>query len=400
MKVLIIAYAVDPYQGSEPGVGWNFVKRICNFTELAVVTESKFQKNIEKYINSDECSESIKNIKWSYIPRYRNKFLRKLWPPIYYSWYNKWHLAVFNKYKSSIREYDVVHNLTLCGFREMGFLYKLKDVNWVWGPVGGSTNTPMSLLLNVHFSSWFYYVSRNIWNYFQFRFNSRIHEISKTEVKLISATEDVYKDFKNVHGLNSIIIPEVGSLNVDISTISKNHNQLIWVGTLNGGKGLNILLLALSKLDVSLKWNLLVIGEGRLNNYYTKLTKKLNIQSRINFLGKLSHDETKVKLYQSQIAIITSIKDLTSTVLMEYIEAELSVIAPEYSGFKIIRETKSGSLIPIKNRKLIVNKFREEIQKRLISDKLKQTEALNSIKWKDKLSWDSKIKQILNYYNK
>ena len=35
-KVLIIAYACEPHQTSEPGVGWNFSSEISNFVNCSL----------------------------------------------------------------------------------------------------------------------------------------------------------------------------------------------------------------------------------------------------------------------------------------------------------------------------------------------------------------------------
>ncbi|MDR0604738.1 MAG: glycosyltransferase family 1 protein, partial [Bacteroidales bacterium] len=88
MKILISAYACSPYQGSEPGMGWNFVKCLSEYHELHILTESKFQKDIEKYFIAHPEEKQFFN--FYFIEKNRHKKLRKIWPPSYYWFYRQW----------------------------------------------------------------------------------------------------------------------------------------------------------------------------------------------------------------------------------------------------------------------------------------------------------------------
>lgn len=46
MRILVNCYACSPYKGSEPGMGWNFVKGLSKYHELFILTESKFKDAI------------------------------------------------------------------------------------------------------------------------------------------------------------------------------------------------------------------------------------------------------------------------------------------------------------------------------------------------------------------
>jgi len=46
LKILISAYACEPNRGSEPGVGWNWVKYVANKAEVCVVTRANDQRQL------------------------------------------------------------------------------------------------------------------------------------------------------------------------------------------------------------------------------------------------------------------------------------------------------------------------------------------------------------------
>ena len=47
MKVLVSAYACEPGKGSEPGVGWQWVRQIARFHDTWVITRANNREKIE-----------------------------------------------------------------------------------------------------------------------------------------------------------------------------------------------------------------------------------------------------------------------------------------------------------------------------------------------------------------
>ena len=88
MKILINCYACSPYKGSEPGMGWNFIKSLCRLHELHIITESKFQQDLNQYF--EEHPEEKPFYHFYFIEKERHKKLRKIWPPSYYWFYKAW----------------------------------------------------------------------------------------------------------------------------------------------------------------------------------------------------------------------------------------------------------------------------------------------------------------------
>ena len=51
INVLVNAYAVNPYWGSEQGMGWNWVVNIARYCNVYVITEGEFRDNIEEALS-------------------------------------------------------------------------------------------------------------------------------------------------------------------------------------------------------------------------------------------------------------------------------------------------------------------------------------------------------------
>ncbi len=53
LKVLVSAYACEPDKGSEPGVGWNWVKQIAKTHETWVLTRANNRESIERELQEN-----------------------------------------------------------------------------------------------------------------------------------------------------------------------------------------------------------------------------------------------------------------------------------------------------------------------------------------------------------
>lgn len=63
--ILATAYAVNPYKGSEDGMGWNYVCQIARFNKVIAVTRKNNRESIEKYLSENSVPEAG-NIRFLY----------------------------------------------------------------------------------------------------------------------------------------------------------------------------------------------------------------------------------------------------------------------------------------------------------------------------------------------
>jgi len=294
-KILISCYACSPNRGSEPGMGWNFVKGISQFHEVHVIVEQeKWEQEILTY--TAENPKETENLHFYFIKKKRNRKLRKIWPPSYYYFYRQWQkeayqLAVELNQKEN---FDLVHQLNMVGFREPGYLWKMK-VPFVWGPIGGMVNTPWRFFSEFDFYGKLFYGGRNVLNSLQQYYLRRPKKaaLSKNSM-LIAATPDNKQFIKKLWNKNAVIIAEVGSEKVQTNVNVRNKNtciNIVWSGQHTSGKALNILLMSLSKLPKDVDWKLNILGTGKMTNKWKALAIKLGINENCNWKGWLTQPE-------------------------------------------------------------------------------------------------------------
>lgn len=403
LKILVSCYACSPYRGSEPGMGWNFVKELSKHHEVHVITEKeKWQYDIERYQKENEVSH---NLYFYYIKKNRNRKLRKIWPPSYYWFYRVWQKKAYHLAQKMIKaeDFDLVHQLNMVGYREPGYLWKL-SAPFVWGPIGGTQNVPWHLFSVLDLHGKLFYGSRNILNSIQKHFLKRPYLATKrSHSELISATPDIQKDALKLWKKRSHIITEVGSSSqLNTSTNSRLNNQvlkIVWSGQHTSGKALNILLQSVALLEPSVKWELHILGVGKQTKQLKHLANKLGIAPFCNWYGWVAKERAENIMAQGHVFCITSLKDLTSTVTIEAISVGLPVVCMDHCGFAYVINESCGIKIPVEKLKDIRLGFKSAISLLYNNETKRKELAEGALKRAKDFSWNKKIEKLNAIYS-
>lgn len=402
IKILISAYACSPYHGSEPGVGWNYIYNMSNEFEIHVIVEKvKWEKEILKF--KTENRDKLKNINFYFIPKKRNKFLRKIWPPSYYWFYNDWQKKVYNLAieLESIHDFDLIHQLNMVTFREPGYLHKFGKP-FVWGPIGGLENSPFSYLPALGLKPFIYFGLKNIINYFDRIFLVKKRKVFRNKnVSLISATKGNSDLIKKYWHKKSTIISEIGKIdNYKPSLLTRANNSsiiIVWNGSHVSGKNLVLLLKSLSLLNIPYELN--VIGDGPLNSKWKIQAQKLNLKNII-WHGLVERDKAIEIMNKCHVLCITSIYDLTSTVLIEGLSLGLPIICLNHMGFKNVVNSEIGIKIPITNTNKSIVDFKDAVEFLYNNESLRKSMARNAVKKSYEFSWENILLKTESQYKK
>ncbi|MBN1545805.1 MAG: glycosyltransferase [Syntrophaceae bacterium] len=134
-KVLVSAYACEPDQGSEPGVGWHWVDAISTKNEAWVLTRINNRPSIERELS---CRPNP-NLHFEYVdlPRWLS-FWKKGQRGVR-TYYYLWQFAALIRSKRLMREvrFDLAHHVTFVNDWLWTFL-SLTGIPFVWGPIGSN----------------------------------------------------------------------------------------------------------------------------------------------------------------------------------------------------------------------------------------------------------------------
>lgn len=400
MKILINCYACSPYKGSEPGMGWNFVKNLAEKHELHVIMETKFQKEVDRYY--EEHPEETKNFKIYPINRTRLRTLRKIWPPSYYWTYRAWQKKVlaFAKELDEKEHFDIIHQLNMVGYREPGYLWMM-DKPIVWGPIGGFNITPWNMLTSMGLYGVLFYGGRNMINLWQMHTMSRVKKAAKRADAIITATQDCHDAVKKLYNRDSIIIPEVGLLGKTDVTPAKRADdeplRICWSGQHTPGKSLNLLLDALALIPNE-NVELHVIGKGSQTNKWKKKAANLGLKNVV-WHGWMQRCDALKVMQSSHLFAITSMCDLTSTVILEALSYGLPVVAMDHCGFSNVINKDCGIKIPVTDKGQITKDLSEAIVELAGNEAERQRLSTGALTHAKDFAWEEKARQIDVIYN-
>jgi len=406
ISVLINAYAVSPSWGSEQGVGWNMVTRIARSCKVTVITEGEWRDEIEAALLTEPCRD---NITFHYLP-VSDRIRRMCWRQgdyRFYFHYRIWQKRAFRLARKLMEDtrFDIIHQLNMVGFREPGYLWKFKDVPYVWGPVGGMELMPLHFLRSGKRSEWFFAAVKNILNDSQRKHDRRVRKALSRADAVVAATEGCSDFIRARYGTEAEVINETGCRVPDKPTghqYSGDSLSLLWVGKFDSRKQLGLALEALASLpqDTRHKVSLNVVGTGTDSEVagYKSAAARLDLSDRVVWHGKRPHEEVQELMRSSDALLFTSIMEATSTVVLEAIENNLPVICFDTCGFGSVVDETIGYKIKLTDRRSAAADFSAAILHALRNPELMKEKSAACSDRQERLSWDWKAARYIEIY--
>lgn len=303
MKVVLIAYSCAPGQGSEPGIGWNYVYELAHKEiELTVVTRRNNREEIERF--------GLRNVNFIYFDLNKT-FLRmkKVLPFGLHLYIRLWQKKV---YKNVIRGFkvDIVHHLNLVAFWNFPQFNLLNARRIVWGPVGMSDTLPSQHLRDLRIADVFNEVILKLIlkvNYYRFSKSKRLCDgLLLRNRKSETFFAKRLSSFRHVLCETGIRRSEIGLA----KTIDNDSLQIICVGRMVYWKGFILALKAFNKFIIDGgDGYLTIIGQGPQLDYIRAYIVENNLNSRVKLLKSVSRETVLSYLRKSHIMLHPSFRD-------------------------------------------------------------------------------------------
>lgn len=340
MKILVTAHGCNPNRGSEPGVGWHWVKEISKNNNIWVITRVGSKKNSSDLKKTIINYGGLQNTKFIFIP---DSILYWWWPifggiagwPGYFIWQWKAYLTAEKLHKKI--KFDIAWNITMCSWRAPSFLWKLK-IPFIWGPIGGGQQVPKGFNKVLGLKGSLQESFRNFAQYISTH-DPLVKQTIKNASTIIVANQLTKKLIPQRNWSKCINLLETAIDEDKISIIKQSNNsnnslKILWVGNIIPIKGLPILLWALSKAQKQLKFHLKVIGDGSNIKRCKNIVIKNGISKYVDFLGKLPYDSVQRFYYWTDIFVFTSLRDTSGNVVLEAMSKGIPVILMDGGGPK------------------------------------------------------------------
>ena len=405
LKVLISAYACEPGKGSEPGVGWNWVRQIARFAdEVWVITRANNREVIEEAL----AREPLPNVHWVYfdLPRWA-RFWKKGQRGVHLYYY-LWQIGAYRIAKRLHRKvgFDLVHHVTFGSYWLPSFI-SLLPVPFVWGPVGGGESAPKNFYKTFSWRGRLYEAARDVARWLG-EHDPFVRMTARRAAVVLVSTPETCIRIRNLGAKHILSLSQMGVEAKELeklTAISLNEGNLVRfvsIGRLLHWKGFHLGLQAFAhfvrEFPQSEYW---VVGNGPERQNLERLARDLNVADKVRFWGALPRTVALEKLAQCDVLVHPSLHDHNPSVCLEAMAAGRPVICLNLGGPALQVTEDTGFKIATRTPEQAVEEMTEAMLK-LARDpdfRLKMGES-GRRRVREEFSWERRGEQIKEIYGK
>ncbi|MFQ3214972.1 MAG: glycosyltransferase involved in cell wall biosynthesis [Marivirga sp.] len=402
-SILASTYAVNPFKGSEDGMGWNMLLQIAKKHQVYAVTRENNQKNIEQFM-AENPDDRYANLTFLY---YDLPYWMRFWKKggrgaMLYYW--MWQRGIVSFIARQNISFDLVHNLNFHNDWTPSYLWKLGKP-FVWGPIGHHPVIPAKYLKD--YSSKIVWINR-LTGSIKKAFWKLSRDLNRTAMAadhVLCMNSSVVKVLPQVRGKYSIL-PSVATQDFGYSASEKMGFKVISAGRLVALKGFDLTIKAfsvfidqLSKSDAD-KAELVIVGSGPELINYQAMVKKLNISNKVRFIKWIERDDL-MRLFKEASVFLFPSHEGAGMVVAEALSFGLPVVCldndgpgefiSEDCGYAIKAETYEATIAGLGNSLL-----------ELFADAAIYKSKSNAARrqFKNYFNWDLRADQLARIYQK
>lgn len=408
-NVLIIAATCHPDKGSEPGLGWNWIRHVASrHTVTAIVGEAYSNRDaIRDALDRDAVlSDRVRFNFIDWFPQPRTGLSGVLWrsfQPLYYHQYSQWMLKAYELARQLCEKQhiDLVHQITIATYREPGFAWKL-PVPFVWGPVGGLGNIPWRCLPALGLVEGVRHLCRNVINIAQLKYHRRFYRATE-HASALFAMDTNTQHLLWRHGKKpSAVVPAAFCFPDHPAKRLRQRGaeplRLLFAGLHLSRKGLGLLLKALALLPDKGAWRLDVLGHGVMTQSWKQLAKRLDLEDRITFHGYVSNEERDRIMRHSDVLVFPSLLEGWPAVIAESLSLAMPVVTTNLHGMRDIVTEQCGITVDATDSHVLVRGLREAISRLINDGGLLSELSAGAAKRAIELSADQQMKLVFETY--
>lgn len=358
LRILVSAYGLDPNRGSEPGVGWNWVRTLAELGHE--VTALIYPGDWKGY--AEEAAELEKHYGIRFLPHDPGPFLNRAF---YYSDWRKqvhfvlWQLGALLKVRAFSRKYkvDYIHHVTIGAYR-MPCIFGYTGTPLVFGPVGGGEYSPPSLLdglprpyrrvekvrrfLN-HLSGW-----------------NPLLLLCLLRTRLVFCkTADTMRMIPPFFRAKCHLQMEIGirddrSEDLPDATAAEEEAgplRLLYVGRLIYWKGVHISLAIFARLRAEgIPVEFTVIGSGKDEAWLRERARALGVEDAVEWVSWIAQKDLFERYRRYDLLVFPSFHDSSGNVVLEALSFGLPVVCLDSGGPKEIVTTETGLILDTQGR--------------------------------------------------
>lgn len=366
-RVLQIAYACRPNQGSEPGMGWNRAVEAAKYCDTTVLCEgTRCEAEVRAWLQTHG---EIPGLSFAFVPHSALQLQLKKLPGGFYPAYNLWHRSALTAARELHARFafDLVHQVTYCGYREPGYAWQL-PIPFVWGPIGGTHNYPWRFMGEAGVAGAIEESFRSLVNNLQFFGSRRVRRAIQRSALTMTGNSATRGHFQRYLGLDLPCHLPASGIGEEIAAPREFRRdgdtaiRILWCGNLHPLKGLTMLLKGLAQLPPDVKYRLRVVGRGGYLKAWQSEASRLGIADSIEWTGWVPHAEALRQYDWADVFVHTSLRDTLPGVILEALAAGLPVVCLDHLGMGDTITADCGVKIPVTTPREVSRRFGEAVR--------------------------------------
>lgn len=331
-RVLVGAYACGPGDEPEASAGWAFVCAAAETNDVWVFTRKRFEPSISAVLELNP--ELATRLTVTYIDLSDRLVALKRHSYDLYWYYAMWQRELGRHAVALHAEvrFDLMHHVTFANDWLPCGLLRVKDVPFVWGPVGGATKLPL-----LRTARWLgargvaTELMRNMGTWLPRRIfgDAAAHRSSV----LVAQNDDVARRFSFA---KRVVVEPNACLSDPPAVVrapkeSSAGREALFVGRLIGLKAPRLALETLARPE-SARWRLSIYGDGYERRHLERLVNRLGLRDRVTFLGHRPRAEVLAAYGRADALLFPSLHDQAGWAVAEASSAGCTVVCLPLGG--------------------------------------------------------------------
>lgn len=312
--ILITAYAVNPYKGSEDGTGWNITREIAKDFRVILITRKNNIPHLDRYFGEHTDDSALRNI--SYVgfdmPNWVMWIKKKTGSKSHVVYYYLWQYFVTRFIRMKDFQFDLAHSLNFHSDSHAHFLWKLGKPT-VWGPIGHHPPVPKNYLLPIY--GWPSFLTDRFFLAGKWALRS-LDPFRKKAIRKTQAIFVINSSVKQKGGLNqekSVILPAIASEPQEQSTHHRVFNKpftILSAGRFHYMKGFDMVIAAFAEFVKQLPENtpaeLILVGKGEEQKRLLEIADRAGITDKIRWIDWVDHNRMQELYHDADVFFFPS----------------------------------------------------------------------------------------------
>ncbi len=401
--VLATAYAVNPFKGSEDGMGWNFIMQIARYRKVIAITRENNETDINAYMDANP-SPVYENVSFKYydLPYYLRFWKKGSRGAMLY--YFLWQLLLPGFVRKHDWSYGITHNLNFHNDWTPSFLWRLNKP-FIWGPVGHHPKIPKQYLLPTYGLK-SYVKDRFIWMVKNFFWHlDPFLKMSRKKADQILVMNTASRKTLKSQQHKARLMPSVATEYVNLADpIPKEKFRALSVGRFVPLKGFDLTLKSFAafykklSLEEQKKVELILVGKGSYFDAMKVLAEDLKISSVTRIIPWIKREQLDA-IYRDASVFLFPSHEGAGMVVAEAFSYGLPVVSLDNSGPGEFLSDDTGIRVPHGSYDATVNGLANAVNSLFKSEILRKSKSESARnRYEELFDWNVKGDQLDQLY--